>query len=118
MLGVGRTDGRVKRYGVGEARDLEPDTERFVERTPDETSSLWDNKLRQAYIQQRVNGDDSAHLTDLARLQFRRYRYETGQAVQNYVDEWDVDDDLPELAGRLADATGDDVYTRLLGGYI
>jgi len=75
----------------------------------------WDNEKRQAYIQERVNGDGSDHLSNLDKLQFLRYRYEKGQAVQNYVEKWDVDDDLRELAGRLADVTGDDTYTRVLG---
>ena len=75
----------------------------------------WDNEKRQAYIHERVNGDGDEHLSDLDKLQFLRYRYEKGQAVQNYVEKWDVDDDLRELAGRLADVTGDDTYTRVLG---
>ncbi|SEH53713.1 Adenine-specific DNA methylase, contains a Zn-ribbon domain [Halopenitus malekzadehii] len=75
----------------------------------------WDNEKRQAYIQERTNGDSDDHLSNLDKLQFLRYRYEKGQAVQNYVDKWGVDDDLRELAGRLADVTGDDTYTRVLG---
>jgi len=75
----------------------------------------WDNEKRQAYIQEHVNGDGGDHLSNLDKLQFLRYRYEKGQAVQNYVEKWDVDDDLRELAGRLADVTGDDTYTRVLG---
>jgi adenine-specific DNA methylase len=75
----------------------------------------WDNEKRQAYIQERVNGDGGDHLSNLDKLQFLRYRYEKGQSVQNYVEKWDVDDDLRELAGRLADVTGDDTYTRVLG---
>jgi len=75
----------------------------------------WNNEKRQAYIQERVNGDGGDHLSNLDKLQFLRYRYEKGQAVQNYVEKWDVDDDLRELAGRLADVTGDDTYTRVLG---
>jgi putative DNA methylase len=75
----------------------------------------WDNEKRQAYIQERINGDGGDHLSNLDKLQFLRYRYEKGQAVQNYVEKWDVDDDLRELAGRLADVTDDDTYTRVLG---
>ncbi|KAA9404623.1 DUF1156 domain-containing protein [Haloarcula hispanica] len=75
----------------------------------------WDNEKRQAYIQERVNGDGDDHLSNLDKLQFLRYRYEKGQAVQNYVEKWDVNDDMRELAGRLADVTGDDTYTRVLG---
>lgn len=75
----------------------------------------WDNEKRQAYIQERVNGDNDSHLTALDKLQFLRYRYEKGQSVQNYIEKWGVDDDLRELAGRVADVTGDDTYTRVLG---
>jgi len=75
----------------------------------------WDNEKRQAYIQERTNGNGDEHLSNLDKLQFLRYRYEKGQAVQNYVDKWGVDDDLRELAGRLADVTGDNTYTRVLG---
>ena len=75
----------------------------------------WDNEKRQAYIQERTNGNSDEHLSNLDKLQFLRYRYEKGQAVQNYVDKWGVDDDLRELAGRLADVTDDDTYTRVLG---
>jgi len=75
----------------------------------------WDNEKRRAYIQERVNGEGGDHLSNLDKLQFLRCRYEKGQAVQNYVNKWDVDDDLRELAGRLADVTGDDTYTRVLG---
>jgi adenine-specific DNA methylase len=76
---------------------------------------MWDNEKRQAHIQERINGDSDDHLSNLDKLQFLRYRYEKGQAVQNYVDKWGVDDDLRELAGRLADVTDDDTYTRVLG---
>lgn len=75
----------------------------------------WDNEQRQAYIQERVNDDGGGHLSNLDKLQFLRYRYEKGQAVQNYVEKWEVDDDLRELAGRLADVTGDETYKRVLG---
>ncbi|QSX01001.1 DUF1156 domain-containing protein [Haloterrigena alkaliphila] len=75
----------------------------------------WDNEKRRAYIEERANGDGGDHLSNLDKLQFLRYRYDKGQAVQNYVDKWGVDDDLRELAGRLADVTGDDTYTRVLG---
>ncbi|MFC7070589.1 DUF1156 domain-containing protein [Halobaculum lipolyticum] len=75
----------------------------------------WDNEARRAYIEERVNGDDGKHLTNLDKLQFLRYRYDQGQSVQNYIEKWGVDDDLRELAGKLADASGDDAYTRVLG---
>lgn len=48
-------------------------------------------------------------------VQFLRDRYEKGQTVQNDVEKWGVNDDLRELAGRLADVTGDDTHTRVLG---
>jgi hypothetical protein len=85
--------------------------------TQDEGFQLgtWDNEKRQAHIQERVNGDGDKHLTALDKLQFLRYRYEKGQSVQNYVDKWEVDDEVRELAARLADVTGDDTYTRVLG---
>jgi hypothetical protein len=75
----------------------------------------WDNEKRQAYIQERVNGDNGKHLSNLDKLQFLRYRYEKGQSVQNYIDKWGVDDDLRELAGQLTDVTGDERYMRVLG---
>jgi putative DNA methylase len=77
----------------------------------------WDNDKRQAHIQERVTGNGGDHLTTLDRLQFLRYRYENGQTVQNYVDEWGVDDEMRKIAGRLAAATDDDVYQRMLGDH-
>lgn len=79
------------------------------------TLGTWNDEKRQAYIQERVNGDNDSHLTALDKLQFLRYRYEKGQSVQNYIEKWGVDDDLRELAGRVADVTSDDTYTRVLG---
>jgi hypothetical protein len=70
----------------------------------------WDNRKRQAHIQERVNGDGDNHLSNLDKLQFLRCRYEKGQIVQNYAEKWGVDD-LRELAGRLADVTGDAFYS-------
>jgi putative DNA methylase len=75
----------------------------------------WDNNKRQAYIQERLNEDDGDRLSDLDKLQFLRYRYQKGQSVQNYIEMWGADDDLQELAARLADVTGDEIYTRVLG---
>lgn len=75
----------------------------------------WDNEKRQAYIQERVNGNQDEYLSDLDKLQFLRYRYEKGQSVQNYIEKWGVDDELRELAARLADVTEDSTYTRVLG---
>ena len=67
-----------------------------------------------AYIQERVGGEDSA-LNALDKAQFLRYYYEQGKSAQNYLSEWDVDDELRDLCEGLADATGDDTYRRILG---
>lgn len=75
----------------------------------------WDNAERQAYIQERVNGDGDGNLTPLDKLQFLRYRYEEGKTFQNYVDKWGVDQELSDLAKRLEKATGDETYSRLFG---
>jgi adenine-specific DNA methylase len=75
----------------------------------------WNNEKRQAYIQERISGDTDSHLIALDKLQFLRYRYEKGQSVQNYIQKWGVDDELRKLAGRMANATEDDTYTRVLG---
>jgi hypothetical protein len=79
------------------------------------TLGTWDSGARQAYIQDRVNGEGDAHLTTLDKLQFLRHQYELGRATQNYIDKWGVDDELRSLAGELADASGDPVYRRVLG---
>lgn len=73
----------------------------------------WDDERRQAYIKARV--DAAEELSALDKVQFLRYRYEHGQTVSEYVERWDGIDDVRELAERLADATGDDVYRRVLG---
>ena len=73
----------------------------------------WDDEERQAYIRERVETDES--LTPLDKVQFLRYRYEHGRTVTEYVERWDEIDDVRELAERLADVTGDDVYRRVLG---
>ena len=67
------------------------------------------------YIQERVNGDGDNGLNVLEKAQFLRYRYEQGKSTQNYLEKWDVDDELRELCEGLADATGDDTYRRILG---
>lgn len=74
----------------------------------------WDDEKRMAYIQERVNGNDKA-LNALDKAQFLRYRYEQGKSTQNYLSKWDIDDELRELCEGLADATGDDIYQRILG---
>jgi adenine-specific DNA methylase len=73
----------------------------------------WDDERRQAYIRRRVDSDEN--LTSLDKVQFLRYRYERGRTVSEYVERWDEIDDVRELAERLADVTGDDVYRRVLG---
>jgi len=135
----GRIDGQVKLYNVEDVFiDLldsdDPSYDdvnklcRGTNATPEDLTEMrlyvqddgfalgtWDNEARQAYIQERVNGDGDEHLTNLDKLQFLRHRYERGQAIQNYVEKWGVDDDLRELAGRLADVTDDEAYRRVLG---
>ena len=76
----------------------------------------WNDEKRQAYIQEQVNGKDDKGLTPLDKAQFLRYRYEQGKSIQNYLQKWTLSDDLRELCQELAEASGDDVYTRILGG--
>ncbi len=76
----------------------------------------WNDEKRQAYIQEQVNGKDDNGLTPLDKAQFLRYRYEQGKSIQNYLQKWSLSDDLRELCQELAEASGDDVYTRILGG--
>jgi adenine-specific DNA methylase len=74
----------------------------------------WDNEKRIAYIQERTNGGDS-DLTDLDKAQFLRHRYEKGKSIQNYLNKWEIDDDMRELAEALAEAADDETYLRILG---
>lgn len=76
----------------------------------------WDDEKRLASVRERVNGDGDDGLTPLDKAQFLRHRYEHGKSIQNYLEKWTVSDDLRELCGELADASGDDVYRRILGG--
>jgi hypothetical protein len=76
----------------------------------------WDDEKRLAYVQERVNGDGDNGLTPLDKAQFLRHRYEHGKSIQNYLEKWTVSDDLRELCNELAEASGDDVYRRILGG--
>lgn len=76
----------------------------------------WEDEKRLAYVQERVNGDGDNGLTPLEKAQFLRHRYEHGKSIQNYLEKWTVSDDIRELCGELADASGDDVYRRILGG--
>jgi adenine-specific DNA methylase len=75
----------------------------------------WDDERRQAHIKTRVNSTDGGELTALDKVQFLRYRYEQGRTVSEYVEQWNGIDDVRELAERLANATGDDIYRRVLG---
>ncbi len=75
----------------------------------------WDDEKRQAFIQERVTNDGET-LTPLDKAQFLRHRYEQGKSMQNYLDSWTITGDLEELCDELAEASGDDVYRRLLGG--
>jgi putative DNA methylase len=72
----------------------------------------WDDEKRVAYVQDRVT--TGGELTDLDKAQFLRYRWEHGKAVSDYLDEWEITDDLRELCEGLADATGDDTYRNIL----
>lgn len=72
----------------------------------------WDDEKRMEYIQRRVENDEE--LTDLDRAQFLRYRWEHGKSVSEYLNEWEISDDLRELCEGLADATGDDTYRNIL----
>jgi len=77
----------------------------------------WDDETRIAYIQDHVNGGEAGeNLTPLDQLQFLRFRYDRGKTIENYLNKWEVDDELRELSEGLADATGDDTYRRVLGG--
>ncbi|RDZ49586.1 DNA methyltransferase [Haloferax sp. Atlit-4N] len=73
----------------------------------------WQNERRIAYIEDRINAE--SELTALDKLQYLRRRYEDGKTLQNYIDKWGVDDEVRDLSKRLADATGDEAYRRVLG---
>ncbi|GAB3686515.1 hypothetical protein GCM10028857_18690 [Salinarchaeum chitinilyticum] len=76
------------------------------------TLGTWDDEKRIAYIQSRVDSGDE--LTDLDRAQFLRWRWEQGKSVTEYLEQWEITDDLRELCEGLADATGDDTYRNIL----
>jgi adenine-specific DNA methylase len=76
------------------------------------TLGTWDDEKRIAYIQSRVDGDEE--LTNLDKAQFLRYRWQHGKSIPEYLDKWDITDDLRELCEGLADATGDDTYRNIL----
>ncbi|TKX40030.1 DUF1156 domain-containing protein [Halorubrum sp. CGM4_25_10-8A] len=75
----------------------------------------WEDEKRLAYVQERVSEDEDG-LTPLDKAQFLRHRYEHGKSIQDYLEAWTVSDDLRKLCDELADASGDDVYRRILGG--
>lgn len=70
----------------------------------------WDNEERIAYLQDALREGD---LSELGMLQYLRYRYDRGMTVGRFVERW-LDADLRKLAGKLAAATGDDVYEEML----
>jgi putative DNA methylase len=74
----------------------------------------WQSDARQAYIQDKLSNEPD-ELTDLDRLQFLRYEFDRGGRIQQYTNRWEITPELMDLAERLADATDDDVYRRLLG---
>lgn len=76
------------------------------------TLGTWNDEKRLNYIQKRVNSDKE--FTDLDKAQFLRYRWEHGKAVAEYLDRWEITDNLRELCEGLADATGDDTYRNIL----
>lgn len=76
----------------------------------------WRDEKRLAYVQERVDGNSGDGLTPLEKAQFLRHRYEHGKSIQDYLEKWTVSEDLRDLCRELADASGDDVYRRILGG--
>jgi hypothetical protein len=76
----------------------------------------YENERRQAYIRDRVQ-DDQDKLTDLDKLQFLRYLFNQNENPDWYLNAWNVSEDesLNELAERLANASDDDTYRRVLG---
>lgn len=78
----------------------------------------WDDEIRMAYIEDLVDGGGTAEmLTPLDKAQFLRYRFEQGKAIEHYLNSWPIDDEFPAFIERLAEATGDDTYRRLLSGH-
>jgi adenine-specific DNA methylase len=70
----------------------------------------WDNEKRIAFLEDSLREGD---LSDLAKLQYLRYRYDRENPIGRYVQQW-IDADLRELASKLVDATGDPVYEEML----
>lgn len=102
--------------GTNASPDGMKDSYLYRQEEGDFVLGTWQDEKRLAYVQERVNGDGDNGLTPLDKAQFLRHRYEHGKSIQNYLEKWTVSDDLRELCGELADASGDDVYRRILGG--
>ncbi|RXK47780.1 DUF1156 domain-containing protein [Halorientalis pallida] len=100
--------------GTNASSDEMKDSRLYRQEEGDFVLGTWEDEKRLAYVQERVNGDNE--LTPLDKAQFLRHRYEHGKSIQNYLEKWTVSDDLRELCQELADASGDDVYRRILGG--
>jgi putative DNA methylase len=73
----------------------------------------WSDEKRQAYVQRTVE-EDTRDPTDLDRVHFLRYRYETGRSTKEYLACWNIDE-LQELCEGLAEATQDKTYLKMLG---
>ncbi|SEP06008.1 Adenine-specific DNA methylase, contains a Zn-ribbon domain [Halorientalis persicus] len=73
----------------------------------------WRDQKRQAYVQDKVTGENG-DLTVLDKAHFLRYRYEEDKSTKEYLERWNTDD-LQELCEGLAEATGDETYLNMLG---
>ncbi|MDQ2055275.1 DUF1156 domain-containing protein [Halobellus sp. H-GB7] len=73
----------------------------------------WRDQKRQAYVQDKVTGENG-DLTVLDKAHFLRYRYEEDKSTKEYLERWNSDD-LQELCEGLAEATGDETYLNMLG---
>jgi len=73
----------------------------------------WRDQKRQAYVQNKVTGENG-DLTVLDKAHFLRYRYEEDKSTKEYLERWNSDD-LQELCEGLAEATGDKTYLNMLG---
>ncbi|WP_147270969.1 hypothetical protein [Haloplanus salinus] len=72
----------------------------------------WDDKKRQAYIQNKIE-EGSETVTDLDKAHFLRYQYEHGKSRNEYLSQWETDE-LQELCEDLAAITGDETYLKML----
>ncbi len=73
----------------------------------------WDDEKRQAYVQNKVTGDNG-DLTTLDKVHYLRYRYEEDKSTKEYLERWSTDD-LQELCEGLVEATGDETYLKMIG---